>query len=204
MKYLKVKRGRKTKTTWGRTMAIILTILIFGALFIAVMVFQLIDIKFRTSDAVEKLNRTANLQRGKVLTENEAMRAEIDANTKKSPNPSKDEIEAYVKKIFGADASVAIAISHHECGPTNKTYPKCQLKSEVENSIGLFQINLANKSQWIHAGRIPGETIAEKKLWLENPYQNTLYAYWVFKTSGFNPWSAYTSGNYLADMKGGK
>lgn len=128
--------------------------------------------------------------------------AELEAYKSKHPDPTREEIEAYVRKIFGKDANIALAVSHHECGYTNKNYPKCHLKSGVEHSVGLFQINLYNSKQWIHAGRIPGVTMEEKVVWLENPFNNTLYAYWVFKTSGWNPWSAYKNGSYLADMKG--
>jgi hypothetical protein len=114
--------------------------------------------------------------------------------------PTQKEIEQYVKTIFGSDARVAIAISHNECGPLRPEYPKCVLHSEVEYSVGLFQINLYNSKQWIHAGRIPGQTMEEKVEWLKNPFNNTLYAYWVFQNSGWNPWSAYTNGNYLRSL----
>lgn len=111
-----------------------------------------------------------------------------------------DKVEAYVKTIFGKDARVAIAVSHNECNPANAKYPQCVLHSGVEYSVGLFQINLYNKTQWIHAGRVPGGTMEEKIEWLKNPYNNALYAYWVFKTSGWTPWTAYTSGNYLKSL----
>ena len=119
------------------------------------------------------------------------------------PTPTEytqEEIEKYVKTIFGKDSKVAIAISHNECNPANKRYPKCNLKSHVENSVGLFQINIESATAKVHWARIPNDTLEEKKEWLENPYNNTLLAYWIFKTSGWNPWSAYTNGNYLRDM----
>ena len=131
--------------------------------------------------------------------ENRELSAELEAIKAQHPDPTREEIEAYVRKIFGRDANVALAVSHHECGYTHKHYPKCHLKSGVEHSVGLFQINLYNSKQWIHAGRIPGVAMEEKVLWLENPFNNTLYAYWVFKTSGFNPWTAYSKGAYLND-----
>lgn len=109
-------------------------------------------------------------------------------------------IEEYMKKIFGSDFRVARAVSHNECNPANAHYPACVLHTNAEYSVGLFQINLYNTTQWIHAGRIPGATMTQKVAWLENPYNNTLYAYWVFKTSGWTPWSSYTSGNYLRDL----
>lgn len=109
---------------------------------------------------------------------------------------TQEAIEAYIKKIFTKDAKVAIAVSHGECNPANKTYPACHAKSSIEHSVGIFQINLYNKDHWVHAGRIPGETMEEKIKWLEDPYNNTLYAYWIYSTSGWNPWSAYTNGGY--------
>lgn len=130
----------------------------------------------------------------------------VEASEIEMPTPSlppshqQKEIEAYIKTIFGPDAHIAIAVSHNECNPLNSKYPACILHSEVEYSVGLFQINLYNSQQWIHAARIPGSTMEEKAEWLKDPYNNTLYAYWVFKKSGWHPWSAYTSGNYLKDL----
>lgn len=113
------------------------------------------------------------------------------------PNYSQKEIEDYIRVIFGRDAEIAIAISKGECNPGNKKYPACQLVSDVENSIGLFQINLKSKTQKIHYDRIPGNTLDEKITWLEDPLNNTLYAYWLYTRSGnFNAWTAYTSGSY--------
>lgn len=129
--------------------------------------------------------------------DDDQVNAELNAIKQLDPDPSQAQIEAYIKTIFGQDATTAIAISHHECGTWDKDYPKCHLKTDREDSIGLFQINLYNSKQWIHAGRIPGANMVQKEKWLENPYDNTLYAYWVYKTSGFTPWSTFTSGAYL-------
>lgn len=115
-------------------------------------------------------------------------------------NQEQEKIEAYIKTIFGADARVAIAISRNECGPSNPKYPKCNLHTHVENSVGLFQINIESTVAKVHWNRIPGDTLLEKKTWLENPYNNTLLAYWIFQTSGWAPWSAYTSGRYLNSL----
>lgn len=122
--------------------------------------------------------------------------AELAAINAKYPTPTVGEIEAYMKLIFGPDFKVARAISHNECGPTHKDYPACEWHTSIEDSVGIFQINLYNSKQWIHAARIPGNTMPEKIEWLKNPFNNTLYAYWVFKTSGFNPWSTYSDGRY--------
>lgn len=106
------------------------------------------------------------------------------------------DIEDYIRTIFGKDAQIAIAISHGECNPANATYPKCQLHTSVENSIGIFQINIQSDTAKIHWARIPGKTLEEKKKWLEDPYNNTLMAYWIFTKSDWYPWTAFTSGAY--------
>jgi hypothetical protein len=110
------------------------------------------------------------------------------------------EIEDYIRTIFGKDAKVAIAVSRNECGPTNKKYPSCQFHTAHENSIGLFQINIESQTTKVHWARIPGDTLEEKIEWLKEPQNNVLMAYWIFTKSGWNPWSAYTNGNYLKDM----
>lgn len=118
-----------------------------------------------------------------------------------TPTPNiQEEIEAYIKTIFGRDAKTAIAVSRNECGPTNKSYPSCQFHTSHENSIGLFQINLMSKYAKVHYDRVPGETLEEKIEWLKDPHNNVLMAYWIYSHSGWNPWTAYTSGNYLKDM----
>lgn len=115
-------------------------------------------------------------------------------------HPSKQEIEDYVRTIFGKDARVAIAVSHNECNPRHPHYPACVLHTDAEYSVGIFQINLYNKSHWIHAQKVPGKTMEEKIEWLKDPYHNTLIAFKIFKDSGFHPWTAYSSGNYLNDL----
>lgn len=116
-------------------------------------------------------------------------------------SPSQQEIEDYVRVIFGRDSRVAIAVSKNECNPKHRDYPKCVLHTEHEYSVGIFQINLYNSRHWIHAQKVPGETMEEKIEWLKDPYHNTLVAFKIFSDSkGFSPWSAYTSGNYLKDL----
>jgi hypothetical protein len=120
---------------------------------------------------------------------------------KKLPSYTQKEIEDYVRVIFGKDAKVALAVSYHECNPKNKAYPKCVALSDKEMSIGIFQINLKNKTHLIHASKIPGKTLEEKAESLKDPYINTLVAYKIFSDSkGFGPWSAYTSGSYKLSL----
>jgi len=111
-----------------------------------------------------------------------------------------EQIDAYIRTIFGKDAKVAIAVNRVECNPANKQYPKCVYHTDHEYSVGIFQINLFNKTHAIHAAKVPGKTMEEKIESLKNPYINTLVAYKIFTSSGFAPWSGYSSGRYLDHM----
>lgn len=158
------------------------------------------------AQTTEQLNQTAT-QAAELQNIVKEQTAELEAYKAKHPDPTKEEIEAYVRMIFKKDnPNIALSVSHMECNPKNKAYPKCHNKSAIEHSVGIFQINLYNAKQWIHAARIPGSTMEEKIIWLENPFNNTLYAYWVYSTSGWSPWTTYTKGLYLNDplMKGAK
>ena len=112
-----------------------------------------------------------------------------------------ESIEKYVRTIFGKDSKVAIAVSHNECNPRNRLYPTChETITNKEYSVGIFQINIKSEYAKVHYDRIPGGTLEEKIEWLKDPYNNTLFAYWIFKTSGWNPWTAYTNGSYLSSL----
>lgn len=111
-----------------------------------------------------------------------------------------EEIDAYIRTIFGKDAKVFTAITRVECNPKNKQYPACVYHTEHEYSVGVAQINLFNKSHAIHAAKVPGDTMEEKIESLKDPYINVLVAYKIFTDSGFAPWAGYTSGRYLDHM----
>jgi len=116
-------------------------------------------------------------------------------------------IEKYIKTIFKGQAKTAIAIASAESGTrdpkTREFYYKTYAvnKSDVELSVGVFQINLRNAVERVHYDRIPGSSEEEKVEWLKNPYNNTLYAFWVYTYSDFHPWSVFSSGKYLAFLK---
>lgn len=117
-----------------------------------------------------------------------------------TPTPTK-EILDYINTIFRKDAKVAIAVMKNECNPQNKLFPTCHKTiTSKEYSVGIFQINIQSATSKVHYNRIPGETLEEKVEWLKDPFNNTLMAYWIFQNSGWYPWTAYTSGNYLKDM----
>jgi hypothetical protein len=130
-----------------------------------------------------------------------APRAEARLEAPKAPDISQqDSIENYARTIFGKDAKVMIAISHNECGLKNPQYPSCIFHTGQEYSIGWSQVNIQSAIAKVHFDRIPGLTLEDKIIWLKNPYNNVLFSYWIFKTSGFTPWSVYTSGRYLNDL----
>jgi len=116
-------------------------------------------------------------------------------------------VEKYIKTIFPDDWKVAIAIASKESGtvdPATKQFyydTNAENRSGVETSIGLFQINLKSADTLVHFHRIPGESLNEKITWLKNPYNNALYAFWIYTHSGWYPWSSYSSGDYLKFMK---
>lgn len=114
---------------------------------------------------------------------------------------TQEEIEDYIRVIFGKDARVAIAVSHKECNPKNPSYPACVLHTEHEYSVGVLQINLYNTKHWIHAAKVPGDTMEQKIEWLKNPFNNVLIAHKIFADSGFQPWTAYTSGAYKEELE---
>lgn len=110
-----------------------------------------------------------------------------------SPITISPDVKEYIKTIFGKDWKVAYAVARCESGLKSKA----NLKSSVENSIGIFQINIQSDTAKVHYSRIPGNTLEAKKEWLENPYNNTLMAYWIFTKSGWNPWTGFTNNCYL-------
>lgn len=129
---------------------------------------------------------------------------EMVAITYKTPSVTAEEIEAYIRKVFGAQGEIAVAVSRRECSPGNAAYPACVLHTEHEYSVGVFQINLFNSRGWVHAAKVPGTDMAEKIAWLKNPFNNVDMAYRIYtEWGGFNAWSAYTNGAYLKEMRGG-
>ena len=94
-------------------------------------------------------------------------------------NDIKDEIQA----VFGADSDMALKIVKCESGFKTEIISKT-------NDVGIFQVNLA-----AHWEVIPGQTRAEKILWLQNPTNNIEFAYMLFtKRGNFNDWVCYTKG----------
>lgn len=169
---------------------VVLILLIIGAFII------LAGRGWRLAEIHSTLAREVTAKVEELKSENKSLEAQIP----QTHIPTQKEIEDYVKVIFGKNAKVAIAVSHHECNPKNKQYPKCVALSDKEYSIGVFQINLKNKTHLIHASKVPGKTLEEKAEKLKDPYINTLVAYKIFSDSGFNPWTAYTNESYKQSL----
>jgi hypothetical protein len=104
-------------------------------------------------------------------------------------------LEAYIAEVFGEDAEIALAVAKAESGLENDR----ENRSPVECSIGLFQINLAKdycNGKWVHASKVPGDTMDERIEWLKDPYNNINMAKKIYDASGFRPWSVFTNGWY--------
>lgn len=120
------------------------------------------------------------------------------------PDPGKKEIMAEIVRVFGEDALRAIAIAKAESGldPNREGIHRANTLWEGyqgECSIGLFQINLASDGchgKWLHAYKIPGETLDEKIIWLKNYKNNIQIAKEIYDAQGFNPWSTFTNKKY--------
>ncbi len=100
-----------------------------------------------------------------------------------------DKVESYIRKVFGKDGKVAVAVAKGECRGLNQN---CRLVTVKEHSVCQFQINIK-----AHYDKIPGKDLDEQEKWLMNAQNCTLMAYQIFKTSGWYPWTSYTSGTYL-------
>lgn len=118
----------------------------------------------------------------------------------------RDQIKQYIYEIFqneGAEVAYSISLAesaYYEPAVEGYLYYDYPIinHSNAEYSVGIFQINLYNKFQKIHADRIPGDTMDAKEKWLSNPYNNTLYTYWVYRESGWYPWSTFNAKDYLS------
>ena len=113
-------------------------------------------------------------------------------------------IKDFVYQTFGEKGNIAWAIAESECNHTRKEYPRCVNSTEVEHSIGIFQISIARdfgKGAWVHWNKIPGDTLEEKEEWLKDPFNNTLMARFIYGTSGFYPWSVFKNGVYLDKLE---
>lgn len=114
--------------------------------------------------------------------------------------PTYKQFKEYVRQIFGKEANIALAVSQCECSTNRKEWPYCVnswgSNGRGEHSVGAFQINLAKeagKGAWVHASKIPGDTIGKKEIWLLDYRQNVMMAKIIRENSGWEAWTGYTS-----------
>jgi len=118
--------------------------------------------------------------------------------------PTLEDYRAYVKTIFGSQWKIAFAVSQSECNYSRREWPYCVNSWAKERSVGPFQINIAQndgKGAKIHWDKIPGETLKDKELWLADWKNNVVMAYRIYRESGWQAWTAYTSKSYLQQLK---
>ena len=118
----------------------------------------------------------------------------------------KESIRQYINTIFTRNAQIAFAIALAEGGFTYKGVryfrPAAVHHSDVETSIGIFQVNIQSKDAKVHYDQIPGKDLEEKIEWLQDPYNSVIFAYWMYSThNNFEAWSVFTDGTYLAYVK---
>jgi hypothetical protein len=99
--------------------------------------------------------------------------------------------EQLIKEVFGDKADIAIAIAKAESGLNPEAVGDLHITFEKDGklmgmSCGLFQVRILE-------GRPDCET-------LKDPETNVRYAKALYDKSGFQPWSAYTSGKYLENL----
>lgn len=108
-----------------------------------------------------------------------------------------NEYEEVIYKVFGEDYEIMYAIAQAEHAGTIN--PKAVNSTEVEHSVGLFQINLAKEygnGKRVHWDKVPGDTLEEKEEWLTDPYNNAVIARVIRASSGLNAWSVYKNDRY--------
>ena len=94
-----------------------------------------------------------------------------------------------------SDAMILGAVAGGESGYR----PGAENLSDIEESIGLFQINT-----WAHYDKLEAATGSSNKAdwfaWLKVPENNVKMAAQVYKSQGLGAWSVYTNGAYLNYM----
>lgn len=114
-----------------------------------------------------------------------------------------NEYQKIIYEVFDDDVQETMyAISQAEHRGTID--PFAVNSTEIEHSVGLFQINLAKdygNGKHVHWDKVPGENLKEKELWLQNPYNNALIARQIYNGQGLHAWSVYNDGKYKTYQK---
>lgn len=100
--------------------------------------------------------------------------------------------EIFIQEIKAYDWNdqIAYAIMMSESGC--RDYIVNNNPNTGDYSVGLFQINII--------GTLGNDRPSEE--WLKNYKNNIAYAYSLYKSQGWDPWSAYKNGNYKKYLLG--
>lgn len=101
----------------------------------------------------------------------------------------RSDMDSLIRKSFPDDPSTAAAIGMQESS-LNPEARYTDRKNGID-AIGLMQINLP-----AHQDIVPGKTYEEKVRNLMNPETNLQLANQIHSKQGWQPWQAYTSGQY--------
>lgn len=109
-------------------------------------------------------------------------------------------IEEWINHYFGEQAKIALAVAMCEGAKSGVLYPDLVNSTEVEHSVGVFQINIAKdfgNGEWVHWDKIPGKDLTAKTDWLKIPENNVAMAKRIYNERGWYPWTCWTNGDYL-------
>jgi hypothetical protein len=93
-------------------------------------------------------------------------------------------IEDKIRRVFGKDADMAVAIAKAESGLNEKSVSKPNRNGSIDR--GIFQINS------VHLWRVGGDSSK-----LLDRDTNIAVAYEIFKEQNWIPWTVYRTGAYL-------
>jgi len=91
--------------------------------------------------------------------------------------PYEEEVKSYIKEVWGANADRAISVARCESGLNPNALNNNPRTGDY--SVGVFQINLHGSL----ATNRPSEE------WLRDYKNNVEYAYRMFQSSGWTPWT---------------
>ena len=95
-----------------------------------------------------------------------------------SPRLQELSVEQQINRVFGKDATMALAVSQAENGTR-----QCDRKGGTSNDWGVFQINEVHLNRW---------TLEQ----LQDCTQNILIAKVLFDEQSWTPWTVYKTGAY--------
>lgn len=116
------------------------------------------------------------------------------------PKTQKEEIEAYIREVFGSKAKEALIVSHCESkyivdveGDTNLMVLDPVYQEMIGDSIGVFQIRTGgyekSTGRYWNRARKEGVTADEFRVYLKDYRNNVRYAKKMYDAEGWTPWT---------------